>query len=306
MLNYLIKRIVGSVITLWVVVTITFLLMHAIPGGPFDREKPLPPEVKTQIEARYHLDRPLWWQYSDYMKHLAHFDLGPSFQYQGRTVNNLISDGFPATAQLGILSVLIALLFGIPFGIAAALKQGKWVDNFVMFLSIIGITIPNFVLAIMLLFVFALKLNLFPTMGWDSWKNVILPAIALSAQPTAMISRLTRSSLLDVVRQDYIRTARAKGVPEFMVVVKHALRNALIPVVTYLGPAVSAVLTGSFVIETIFSVPGIGRQFVLSINNRDYTVILGLTIFDATLLITFNFIVDLLYAAIDPRIKYSN
>lgn len=306
MLSYIIKRSVGSVITLWVVVTITFLLMHAVPGGPFDREKPLPKEVKAQMEARYHLDKPLWWQYGDYMKNLVHFDLGPSFQYQGRTVNDLVRDGFPASAQLGLVSVCLALLFGIPFGIAAALRQGKWEDNFVMLLSTLGITIPNFVLATMLLFLFSLKLNLFPTMGWDSWKNFVLPAIALSASPTAMIARLTRSSLLDVIRQDYIRTARAKGVPESIVIVKHALKNSLIPVVTYLGPLVSGVLTGSFVIETIFSIPGIGRQFVQSISNRDYTVILGLTIFDAALLITFNFIVDLLYAVIDPRIKYSN
>lgn len=306
MLSYTIKRIVISVITLWVVVTITFLLMHAVPGGPFDREKPLPPEVKAQMQARYHLDKSLWWQYADYMKHLVQFDLGPSFQYQGRTVNDLVRDGLPASAQLGVVSVIVALMFGIPFGIAAALKQGKWADNFVMLLSTLGITIPNFVLATMLLYFFSLKLNLFPTMGWDSWKNFVLPAIALSASPTAMIARLTRSSLLDVIRQDYIRTARAKGVPEVLVIVKHALKNALIPVVTYLGPLLSAVLTGSFVIETIFSVPGIGRQFVQSINNRDYTVILGLTIFDATTLIVLNFLVDMLYAVIDPRIKYSN
>ena len=306
MINYLIKRIVGSVITLWVVITITFLLMHAVPGGPFDREKPLPAEVKKQIEARYNLDKPLWWQYVNYGKNLLHLDLGPSFQYQGRTVNGMLADGFPTTAQLGLVSVALALILGIPFGVVAALKQGKWQDNFVMFLSTLGITIPSFVLATLLLYFFALKINIFPAMQWGTWKHFVLPSIALAASPTAMIARLTRSSLLDVVRQDYIRTARAKGVPENIVVFKHALKNALIPVVTYLGPLVSGILTGSFVIEKIFSIPGIGRQFVESINNRDFTVILGFTIFDAALLISFNLIVDMLYAVIDPRIKYDN
>jgi oligopeptide transport system permease protein len=304
MINYIIKRTVGSLITLWVVITITFLLMHAVPGGPFDREKPLPEEVKAQMMAKYHLDKPLWWQYLDYGKNLMHLELGPSFKYQGRTVNDLISSGFPTTAQLGLFSVALALILGIPFGVVAALKQGKWQDNLVMFLSTIGITVPSFVMATLLLYVFALKLDLLPVMEWGTWKHYILPGIALSASPTAMIARLTRSSLLDVVRQDYIRTARAKGVPETIVIFKHALKNALIPVVTYLGPLVSGVLTGSFVIEKIFTIPGIGRQFVESINNRDYTAILGLTIFDAALLIAFNFIVDMLYAVIDPRIKY--
>jgi len=305
MLNYLIKRIVGSVITLWVVVTITFLLMHSIPGGPFDREKPLLPEIKKQVEAVYHLDKPLWWQYLDYGKNLMHFNLGPSFQYQGRTVNDFIKEGFPITAQLGLVAIFLSLLLGIPFGIIAALRQGKWQDNAVMFLSTMGITIPSFVMATLLIYFFAFKIGVFPIYGWNSWKNVVLPAIALSATPVAMISRLTRSSLLDVIRQDYIRTARAKGVPETIVVYKHALKNALIPVITYLGPLISGILTGSFVIEKIFSIPGIGRQFVESISNRDFTTILGLTIFDATLLITLNFIVDILYAVIDPRIKYN-
>lgn len=304
MINYVIKRIVGSLITLWVVVTITFLLMHAVPGGPFDREKPLPREVKAQMMARYNLDKPLWWQYLDYGKHLVHFDLGPSFQYQGRTVNDLIADGFPKTAELGLVSVALALVVGIPFGMIAALKQGKWQDNAVMFLSTLGITIPSFVLATLLIYFFAFKLGLFPLMSWGTWKHFVLPSIALAASPIAMIARLTRSSLLDVVRQDYIRTARAKGVKESKVVYKHALKNALIPVVTYLGPLISGILTGSFVIEKLFSIPGIGRQFVESITNRDFTTILGLTIFDAFLLITFNFIVDMLYAVIDPRIKY--
>jgi len=305
MINYLIKRLVSSVITLWVVITITFLLMHAVPGGPFDREKVLPKEVKAQILARYHLDKPLWWQYVDYGKHLLHLDLGPSYQYQGRTVNDLIKDGFGKTSELGLLSIALSLLLGIPCGIIAALKQSKWQDNVVMFLATIGITVPSFVMATLLIYFLAFKLNWLPIYGWGSWQNVILPTIALSGATFAMIARLTRSSLLDVIRQDYIRTARAKGVPDNVVIYKHALKNALIPVVTYLGPVVASVFTGSFVIEKIFSIPGIGRQFVDSIGSKDYTVILGLTIFDAGLLILCNLIVDLLYAVIDPRIKYN-
>lgn len=304
MISFLIKRFVSSVITLWVVITITFLLMHSVPGGPFDKEKALPKDIKAQIEARYNLDKPIWWQYGLYTKQLLHFDLGPSFQYPGRTVNDLIKDGFPITGQLGIVAVILALLVGLPFGIVAALKQGKWQDNLVMFLSILGMTVPSFVVAILLIYFLAFKLNLFPMMSWGTWKHFVLPSIALAASPIAMISRLTRSSLLDVVRQDYIRTARAKGIPESIVICKHALKNALIPVLTYLGPLVAGILTGSFVIEQMFSIPGMGRQFVESINNRDYTVILGLTIFDAALLIVFNLIVDLLYAVVDPRIKY--
>lgn len=303
MLKYMLKRIVAGVITIWVVITITFTLMHSIPGGPFDREKQVNPEVKKQMEARYNLDKPLWWQYADYMKHLAKFDFGPSFKYKGKTVNDLITKGFPVSAQLGVTAVVLALLIGIPFGIISALKQGKWQDNLIMFLATLGITIPMFVIASMLLYIFALKVGLFPTMSWGTPLHFVLPSIALAAGPTATISRLTRSSLLDVIRQDYIRTARAKGVPSKVVVYKHALKNALIPVVTYLGPLLSGILTGSFVIERIFTIPGLGRQFVDSIGNRDYLTILGLTIFDCTLLVCLNILVDLVYTLIDPRIK---
>lgn len=303
MIRYVIKRLVASVITLWVVVTITFLLMHAIPGGPFDREKPIPAQVKKQIEARYNLDKPLIWQYGDYFKNLAKFDLGPSFQYEGRSINDIIKDGFPVSAQLGTVAILIALLIGIPFGVISALHQGKWQDNTVMFLATLGITIPSFVLATLLLYFFAFKLRMFPTMRWGTARHLVLPAIALAGSPAATISRLTRSSLLDVIRQDYIRTARAKGLPEKVVVYKHALKNAILPVLTYLGPLVASVFTGSFVIEKIFSIPGLGRQFVESIGNRDFTAILGVTIFYSAFLVLCNLIVDVLYAVVDPRIK---
>lgn len=303
MFRYMLKRIVAGIVTIWVVITITFTLMHSIPGGPFDKEKQVNPEVKKQMEARYNLNKPLWWQYGDYMKHLLKFDFGPSYRYKGRTVNDLIKTGFPISAQLGISTTLLALLLGVPFGIISALKQGKWQDNLIMFIATLGITIPMFVIATMSLFIFALKIPIFPTMSWGTPAHFVLPSIALAATPMATISRLTRSSLLDVIRQDYIRTARAKGIPEKIVVYKHALKNALIPVVTYVGPLISGILMGSFVIERIFTIPGIGRQFVDSITNRDYTVILGLTIFDCMILVICTIVVDLVYTLIDPRIK---
>lgn len=306
MIKYIIKRLVSCIITLWVVVTITFFLMRLMPGGPFDKEKPIPPEVKKQIEERYNLNKPLWWQYQDYLKKLVQGDLGPSFKYPGKTVNRIIKEGFPVSAQLGSAAVVLSLLIGVPFGVISARRQGKWQDNTVMFLATLGITIPSFVLATLLLYVFSLKLGWFPGMRWGTPMHYVLPAIALAGSPMAVISRLTRSSLLDVVRQDYIRTARAKGMPEGIVIYKHALKNALIPVLTYLGPMIAGILTGSFVIEKIFTIPGLGRQFVESIGNRDYTAILGVTIFYGAFLVICNLVVDILYAFVDPRIKLDN
>lgn len=301
--RYIIKRVFSSILTIWVVITLTFILMHAIPGGPFASEQNIPPEIEAQIKAQYNLDKPLVWQYGNYIKNLLKLDLGPSYKYKGRTVNDLIKDGFAITTQLGLVAVVIALAAGIPLGITSALKQGKWQDNFIMIISMLGITIPSFVLATLLLYVFAFKLGWFPSLRWGTWKHFVLPAIALAGSPTAMISRLTRSSLLDVIRQDYIRTARAKGNAERIVVYKHALKNAIIPIVTYTGPMIAGVMTGSFVIEKLFSIPGLGRQFVDSITNRDYTVILGFTVFYAVILVTCNLLVDIVYALIDSRIK---
>lgn len=304
MVKYIIKRLVAGVVTLWAVVTITFILIHSIPGGPFDREKPLPKEVKAQIERSYNLDKPLSWQYMDYMKKLIlKFDLGPSFKQKGISVNWMIKNYFPVSARLGLAAIIFVVVVGVPLGLIAALKQGKWQDNFVMFLATLGITVPAFVVGTLLIYVFSQKLGWLPVMGLKSPKHYILPVIALSGGSIAMITRLTRSSLLDVIRQDYIRTARAKGLSEKIVTYKHALRNALIPVITFLGPLVSGVLLGSFVIERIFTIPGLGRSFVDSIGNRDYTAILGLTIFDAAILVIANLIVDLLYVFVDPRIK---
>lgn len=303
MLKYILKRLGASLITLWVVVTVTFILSHAIPGGPFDREKPLPPEVKKNIEERYNLNKPIWWQYGDYIKNLAKLDLGPSFQQRGVTVNDIINRGFPVSARLGTVAIILALTIGLVLGIIAALRQGKWQDNATMLLSTLGVTIPSFVIATLFIYVFAEKLRWFPVFGLTSPRHYVLPAIALSGFSMAFISRIVRSSLLDVVRQDYIRTAKSKGLSEGSVILRHALKNAILPVVTYLGPLVAGVLTGSFVIERVFTIPGLGRFFVDSIGNRDYTAILGVTVFYSLFLVICNLVVDILYALVDPRIK---
>lgn len=291
------------VITLFLIITITFFLMHAIPGGPFTKEKKLPPAIEKALTEKYHLDDPLWKQYVDYLLGIVQLDLGPSFQYEGRTVNDLIKEGMPVSARLGVFSILLILLLGVPFGIISALKQNKWQDYFFMFLATLGVTIPRFVIATGLLYIFSVKLRWLPTFGLREWTGYILPVVSLSGFALAFVTRLTRSSMLEVLRQDYVRTARAKGLSEFVVIFKHALRNALIPVVTYIGPLLAGIVTGSFVIERIFALPGIGRYFVLGIQNRDYTVIMGMTIFFASLLVVMVLIVDLTYGFIDPRIK---
>lgn len=303
MLAYIIKRIFNAVIVLWVVTTITFFLMHAIPGGPFTVEKSLPPIVQHSIEERYKLNDPLYKQYSDYLTNLIRGDLGPSFKYPGRSVNDIIKDGFPVSFQLGMEAVLIAIIIGIPAGIIAAINQGKWQDHAVNFFTTLGVAVPSFVVAALLIYVLSTKLHLLPSAMWEGWQYQIMPALALSGMPTSFIARLTRSSMLDVLGQDYIKTARAKGLSRFTVLFKHALPNSLIPVVTYAGPMTAGILTGSFVIENIFAIPGLGQYFVTSIYNRDYTVILGVTIFYSIIIIVLNMIVDLIYPFLDPRIK---
>ncbi len=306
MKKFLTRRLIAMVITLWIIATLTFILAKVIPGGPFTKEKALPPAVLKNIEAKYHLNDPLWKQYVDYLKNLLKGDLGPSFRYEALTVNDIIKKGFPVSAFLGMVALLIAVGLGIPAGIISAYKQNFWQDNFVMFFSILGISIPNFILATLFMYFFSLKLHIFPTAGWGHVGNIVLPAVTLAAYPTAYIARLTRSSMLDVLNQDYIKTARAKGLSEFKVLVVHSLKNAVLPVVTYLGPLIAAVFTGSFVVERIFFIPGLGRYYVTSIYDRDYTVILGTTIFYAAFLIVANFVVDIVYAIIDPRISYGS
>lgn len=299
----MLNRIFSSLVVLLAIISITFLLMHAIPGGPFTSEKSIPPAIRKNIEERYRLNDPLWQQYVDYLNHLARFDLGPSFKYEGRTVNAIIRESFPVSFQLGVVSIGLAILLGIPAGAVAALRQNKWPDYATMFFATLGVSVPSFVLATLLIYTFAIKLQLLPAAMWGGAAYAVLPALALAGQPTAFIARLTRSSMLEVLAQDYIKTARAKGLSQTVILYRHALKNALIPVVTYVGPMAASILTGSFIIENIFAIPGLGRHFVTSIYNRDYTVILGVTVFYSVLIIGLNLAVDLIYPFLDPRIK---
>lgn len=304
--KYTLNRLVSLVIVLLVIITVTFILMHSVPGGPFTDERNLPEAVMKNIAERYHLNDPLWKQYIDYLKNILTGDFGPSFKYEDRSVNSIIAEGFPVSAILGSAAVIIALIIGIPAGIIAALRQQKWEDYTVMFGATLGVSVPNFVIASLLVYVFALQLDIFPAALWEGPESLVLPAISLAAMPTAIIARLTRSSMLEVLSQDYIKTARAKGLSDFTIIWRHALKNSLMPVITYLGPLIAGVFTGSFVIESIFAIPGLGKYFVTSIYNRDYTVILGVTIFYSFILVILNFLVDMTYQFLDPRIKLDN
>lgn len=299
---YLAKRLIGACIVLWAVITITFGLMHAIPGGPFTQEKKLPPAVMATVEARYHLDEPLWDQYVDYVRHAAVLDLGPSYKYPGKTVNDIIAETLPVSAELGLISLLLAIGAGILAGMAAAWYKNTWVDYGMMIGATLGVSVPSFILAAALIQLFAFTWPVLPAALWKGPAYVILPALALAAQPTAFIMRLTRSSLVDALGQDYIRTARSRGIGPWSLLYRHALRNALLPVVSYIGPLAAALMTGSFIVETIFAIPGLGRHFVTSIYNRDYTVILGITIFYSFLIMMMNLLVDIIYPLLDPRI----
>ncbi len=304
MTKYIIKRLIMTAVTLFLIIVFTFMLMHSVPGGPFTSDKQLPKAVEEALNAKYKLNDPLYVQFWDYLKGLMVLDLGPSFKYQGKTVNEFIEKGFPVSGKLGLITIIFVLIASIPMGILAALKNGRWQDMAIMAAATLGVTIPSFVIATMLMYVFSYKLSWVPTFGLDSWKGYILPVISLGGYSLSFMARLMRSSLLEVMGQDYIRTARAKGISEVKVVVRHALRNALIPLVTILGPTIANLVTGSFVIEKIFALPGMGVHFVSSITNRDYTAIMGITIFYAAFLIAMVFIVDIFYCLIDPRISY--
>lgn len=304
MLKYIFKRILTMIATLFFVILITFTLMHSIPGGPFTSDKKVSEAVEAALMEKYNLDEPMHIQFIEYVKGVVTFDLGPSFKYEGRTVNEFIAEGFPVSATLGLLSILFILFLSIPLGCISAIKNGKWQDLLIMFIATLGVTIPSFVIATSLNYIFAFKLRLVPTYGVDDIKGYILPVIAISGFSLSFLTRLMKSSLLEVMGQDYIRTARAKGLKESAIIMKHALRNALIPMVTILGPTIAALLTGSFIIEKIFAIPGMGVHFVTSITNRDYTTIMGITVFYATILIAMVLIVDIFYVLIDPRIKF--
>jgi len=303
MTNYYVKRVLSALLTLFLIATITFFMMHALPGGPFTRERTLPEAVEAALNAKYHLDDPLLVQYGDYMWGILRFDFGPSFRHIGRTVEDLIIQGFPISARIGLLSVIFILICGIPLGIISALKQNRAADYIVMFMATLGVTIPVFVIATVFLYVFSLVLDWVPSFGLNSPGAYIGPVVALSGYSLSFVARLTRSSMLEVLSQDYIRTARANGIPEWKVLYKHALKNALIPVITYVGPMIAAVLTGSFVVEKIFAINGIGRYFVDSVGTRDYTMIMGVTIFYAAFYIIMVLLVDVAYSFIDPRIR---
>ena len=303
MIRYLLKKALILVISLWCVITGTFFLMHTIPGDPFIGDRVIPQEVLDSLYQYFGLDQPLWVQYLKYMKGLLHGDLGPSIVYQDRTVNQFIREGFPISARLGIQALLLAIPSGIFLGTWAAIRKGKWQDAFSMFLSTVGVSVPSFVLATFFQFIFSLKLHLFPVARWGGFEHTILPTVALAALPIAFIARLTRSNMVDVLQQDYIQTALSKGIPIFRVSIRHGLRNALLPVITYLGPVTSGILTGSFMIEKIFAIPGLGQWMIYSINGRDYPMIMGLTVFFSTFLMITVFLVDVLYTFLDPKIR---
>jgi oligopeptide transport system permease protein len=301
--KYIIKRVLLAVVTLWLVATITFTLMNLVPGGPFLSEKAPSEATLKALNEKYGLDQPLIVQYKNYMVRMLKGDMGPSLKQRGRTVNQIISSGFKVSARVGGLSVLLAVLVGVPLGSIAALNRGKWLDNVIIVLSTCGIAVPSFVVSTVLMMIFSVTLKLLPTFGLSSPLHYIMPVMALSFYPASYITRLMRSSMLEVLGQDYMRTARAKGLSQFTMLFKHALRNAILPVVTYLGPLLAYTLTGSFIVEKIFTIPGLGSDFISSITNRDYTLIMGTTIFLASLIIVMNLLVDIAYKLIDPRIK---
>ena len=289
MAKYIVKRILLAIVTIWAVATLTFFLMNLVPGGPFLSEKAISPQAQAALEAKYGLDKPMFQRYLNYVTSAAHGDFGDSLKQRGRTVMSIISMKFPVSARVGGLSVLVALTLGIPLGCIAALKRGKAADSVISVVATCGIAVPSFVICTVLMYFFGVKLGILPTMGLETGKHYIM--------------RLMRSSMLDVLGQDYMRTARAKGLAGGKILFKHALRNAILPVVTYVGPMLAYTITGSFVVEKIFVIPGLGGEFIKAINGRDYTLIMGTTIFLATLVIIMNVVVDIIYKIVDPRIK---
>lgn len=304
MTRFVIRRVAWLILVLLVVSFITFSLMHLVPGGPWDREKQLAPQIVAALNAKYGLDKPFLVQYGNFLVGLLHGDLGISYSYQNRSVTQILMQGFPKTAVLGTTAFLLALLVGVSLGMAAALRQNTWVDYACVMFSTIFASIPGFVLGIILIIVFSVLLHWFPTGGWGSPSQVVMPAVALASLPAAFIARITRASTLETMRQDYVRTARSKGLLDRVVLIRHILRNSLIPVVTVAGPEFAALVTGSVIVETIFSIPGIGRLFVQGIFSRDYGLIMGTVLFYAFVIAIANLVVDILYGVIDPRIRY--
>jgi oligopeptide transport system permease protein len=298
-------RLLGLVPTLLILITIAFFLIRMAPGGPFDGEKTLPPEIRANLDASYHLDEPLLQQYFRYLGQILTGDFGPSFQYKDWTVNELIAQGFPVSATIGGLAMVLAFILGTLIGTWAALRQNTMVDYSVMGVAMLGISIPNFVIAPLLILGTAVYAGWLPAGGWDwTWQRMVLPVITLALPVVAYIARLTRGSMIEVLHSNYIRTARAKGLPEHLVIRRHAFKPAILPVISYMGPATAALITGSVVIERIYSIPGLGSYFVQGALNRDYTLVMGVVIFYGVVIVVLNFIVDLLYAWLNPRIRY--
>ena len=305
MLRFAVKRLIGAIPTLLVIITFSFFLMRIAPGGPFDKERIVPPEIEARLIHTYHLDEPLPMQFLRYMGDLAHGDFGPSLKYKDFTVTELIWGGFPVSLRLGGIAVLLALVFGVAIGTLAALRQNTGTDYTAMGIAMTGIMIPNFVLAPVLTLVFGLMLSWLPVGGWGGGiQYMVLPVFALGLYQLGFIARLTRGSMIEVLRTNFVRTARAKGLPERVAITRHALKAAMLPVVSYLGPAVINTITGSVIIEQIFGIPGIGRYFVQAALNRDYTLVMGVTVFYGVLIIFANLTVDLVYGLLDPRIRY--
>jgi oligopeptide transport system permease protein len=314
MLSYAIRRLLSAIPTLFIIITLTFFMMRIAPGGPFDSQRRLPPEIEQNVKAAYNLDKPVYQQYFIYLGKLAHGDLGPSYKNKDFSVNEMIADGLPVSARLGLSAIFLAVVIGLAMGTMAALRQNKASDYSVMFVAMIGITVPTFVMAPILTLVFGVygvsllgyDISL-PVGGWNggALRNMILPVIVLALPQIAVIARLTRGSMVEVLHSNYVRTARAKGLSSVQVVLRHALRAAVLPLVRYLGPALAGILTGSLVVEQIFGIPGIGRYFVQGALNRDYTLVMGVLIYYATFVILLNLLADLLYAILDPRVRYA-
>jgi oligopeptide transport system permease protein len=304
MFRFVLRRLLQTIPVLFVIVTATFFMVRFVPGGPFTAEKAIPPEILKNIEAHYGLDKPLWQQYLGYLGRVARGDLGPSFKYPNRTVNEIIADKLPVSLELGGLALLVALAIGLTLGVLAAVRRNTWLDYFASSAGLLGICVPTFVLGPLLVLFFAIHLGWFNASGWYTPADRVLPAVTLGFVYAAYIMRLTRGGMLEVLNQDFIRTARAKGASESRVVFRHALRGGLLPVIAFLGPGVAGILTGSFVIETIFQIPGLGREFVNSAFNRDYTLVLGTVILYASLIVICNLIVDVVQVWLNPRLKF--
>lgn len=303
MFSLLLKRFFHGIIVLWVVATLTFLLLRVAPGGPFDSERKLPPEVIANLEAKYHLDEPLLRQYARYLASIAQGDFGPSYRYLDRGVSEIIADTLPTSALLGTLAIAFAILISFPIGLLAAYYRNSLIDRICLLFSTLGISLPNFILGALLIWTVALQLGWLQAARWEQWSNVILPMITLGAAPAAYLTALLRSTLIDTFGEDFVRTARAKGLSESLVILKHVLCHSLIPVLTVMGPLTATLLTGSFVVEYVFAIPGMGRFFINAVTDRDYPMIMGVTLVYTALLVGANFLVDMLYGYVDPRIR---